>query len=319
MPTSATSVCVQGAPGHRQDRGRACTAPPTCSTRTASGCAAAASWWSARTGRSCPTSAQVLPALGELDVEPDHGRRAGRAGRTACRAVDPVDVARAQGRRPDGEVLRRAVWSHVGHRAETLVVPVGVAALAGAGVRRERTRSHALSGAACGTPPGRAAAAQRLAHEVLVQMEREGATTDDRVQDRVARTGHARRTSTRSGRRSTRCGWCCGCSATRRPGRTRPTASSTPRSRQTLSVAQAGARSGDRAVDRRRRGARRRGSRPAWTGRRASVTSCSTRPRTSRRCSCAPSGAAARPARPPCSATSPRARRRGPRRRGTTR
>lgn len=127
---------------------------------------------------------QVLPALGEYDV----------AQTTVddltigppIRHIDSPAVALLKGDARLAEVVRRAVWSHVTHPREPLVVPVGS--------RRWRVSSDRVAMAIDSLlardvryGSGRALLAQRLAHEVLVQMEREGVTTDDRDQDRVAR------------------------------------------------------------------------------------------------------------------------------------
>ena len=68
---------------------------------------------------------------------------------------------------------------------------------------------------------------------------------------------------------------------------------------------------GRRPLVGRRRRAARRARRPPRAHAEPRATSCSTRRRTCRRCSCARSAGAARPARRPCSATSRRGRRRG--------
>ena len=128
---------------------------------------------------------QVLPALGELDVAQTtvdaltsgppgarHGARRGRA---------------AQGRRPDGRgAAPRGLVPRRRHPPSRSSCPLGS--------RRWRVSPGARSrGGRRAQRPRRAVRrrprllAQRLAHEVLVQMEREGAATDDRDQDRVAR------------------------------------------------------------------------------------------------------------------------------------
>jgi DNA helicase IV len=125
----------------------------------------------------------VLPALGEVNVaqttiEELIGRRGG--------GVDDPEVARIKGDARMASVLRRALWAHVGEPAHGLVYAKGayryrlspevvrevVASL------REANRYKAA----------RAALAQRLAHLVLVQMERRGEAPDDRVQSAVARS-----------------------------------------------------------------------------------------------------------------------------------
>ncbi|HET7476108.1 MAG TPA: AAA family ATPase [Dermatophilaceae bacterium] len=131
----------------------------------------------------------VLPALGELQVR--HTTVAELVAAVPVRAVDDTGTAVLKGDPRMAEVLRRAVWSSVRAPADPLVVPRGarrwrlpayqvreiVAELAGRGVRY---------GAARGMLP------QRLAHAVLLQMEAAGESTDDRVQDAVARSAPVR-------------------------------------------------------------------------------------------------------------------------------
>ena len=180
----ATSICVQGAPG---------------TGKTAVGLHRAA-WllysFRAQLDRSGvlvvgPNRAfldhigAVLPSLGEvrvghatIDSLLDHGR---------VRAEDPTDVAVLKGDARLAEVLRRAVWSHVGRAEEALVVPRGS--------RRWRVPAHevqdeldALVTRGVRYNAARALLPQRLAHHVLLRMERSGDSPDDRVQDTVARS-----------------------------------------------------------------------------------------------------------------------------------
>ena len=127
----------------------------------------------------------VLPSLGEVRVRHatvdtllEHGR---------VRAEDPTAVAILKGDARLAEVLRRAVWSHVGRAEEPLVVPRGS--------RRWRVPAHdiqddvaALLTRGVRYSAGRDLLPQRLAHRVLLQMERAGDSPDDRVQDAVARS-----------------------------------------------------------------------------------------------------------------------------------
>ncbi|MER7070105.1 AAA family ATPase [Terrabacter sp. NPDC000476] len=127
----------------------------------------------------------VLPSLGEVRVGHatietllDHGR---------VRATEPADVATLKGDARLAGVLRRAVWSSLVRPTEALVVPRGV--------RKWRVPAYEVAGivdelAARGV---RYAAArdllpQRLAHHVLLEMERAGDAPDDRVQDAVAKS-----------------------------------------------------------------------------------------------------------------------------------
>ncbi len=180
----STSICVQGAPG---------------TGKTAVGLHRAA-WllYSFRAGleRSGvlvvgPNRAfldhigAVLPSLGEVRVRHttiddllDHGR---------VRATEPADVAVLKGDARLAGVLRREVWSRVRRAEEALVVPRGV--------RRWRVPAHEvqevldeLASRGVRYSAARALLPQRLAHHVLVQMERAGESPDDRVQDTVARS-----------------------------------------------------------------------------------------------------------------------------------
>jgi DNA helicase IV len=183
-----TSICVQGAPG---------------TGKTAVGLHRAA-WllYSFRAGLERagvlvvgPNRAfldhigAVLPALGEVRVRHttvddllDHGR---------VRANDSPAVATLKGDARLAPVLRRAVWSHVRRPQEALVVPRGV--------RRWRVPTHQvqevldeLTTRGVRYSAARALLPQRLAHHVLVQMERAGESPDDRVQDAVARSAPVR-------------------------------------------------------------------------------------------------------------------------------
>ncbi|WP_433232306.1 HelD family protein [Actinomadura formosensis] len=124
----------------------------------------------------------VLPALGEVRVE--QATIDDLLG--APLGEEPAAVAAAKGDARMADVLRKALWLHVRKPEEGLVVTRGSARyrLAGHEVReiaaglRETTRYGA----------GRAAFAQRLAHRILVLMERRGEAPDDRVQDQVARS-----------------------------------------------------------------------------------------------------------------------------------
>jgi DNA helicase IV len=184
----ATSICVQGAPG---------------TGKTAVGLHRAA-WllYSYRAGLERtgvlvvgPNRAfldhigAVLPALGEVRVRHttvddllDHGR---------VRATDSPVVATLKGDARLAPVLRRAVWSQVRRPQEALVVPRGV--------RRWRVPTHQvqevldeLTTRGVRYSAARALLPQRLAHHVLVQMERAGESPDDRVQDAVARSAPVR-------------------------------------------------------------------------------------------------------------------------------
>ena len=180
----ATSVCVQGAPG---------------TGKTAVGLHRAAWLLYAHRDRLSragvlvvgPNRAfldhigAVLPALGEVEVH--HTTAAALVGGTAARGVDATDTAVLKGDPRMAELLRRAVWAHVGTATEPLVVPRGarkwrVAAYLVADVLDELRERGVRYGAAGAMLP------QRLAHLVLLAMERAGESPDDRVQDAVARS-----------------------------------------------------------------------------------------------------------------------------------
>ncbi|WP_406716797.1 HelD family protein [Streptomyces althioticus] len=127
---------------------------------------------------------QVLPALGELAVA--QATVDDLVAHVEVRGTDDATAATVKGDARMAEVLRRALYSHVTMPAEPVVVVRGS--------RRWRVPAYELEeivhqlldrdiryGAA------REALPQRIAHAVLVQMERAGEAPDDRVQDAVAR------------------------------------------------------------------------------------------------------------------------------------
>ena len=134
---------------------------------------------------------QVLPALGELEVRQTtvdelvtEGLRDVR-----LRGTDSPEAALVKGDARMAEVLRRALRSHVrvpDEGGEALVVVRGsrrwrVPAWELAEIVRELLSRDMRYGAA------REALPQRIAHAVLVRMERAGEAPDDRVQNAVAR------------------------------------------------------------------------------------------------------------------------------------
>ncbi|MFB7505391.1 HelD family protein [Streptomyces broussonetiae] len=128
---------------------------------------------------------QVLPALGELAVQQatvdDLVAR-----REVVRGTDEAAAAVVKGDARMAEVLRRALYAHVSMPTEPVVVVRGsrrwrVAAHELEDVVKELLQRDIRYGAA------REALPQRIAHAVLVQMERSGEAPDDRVQDAVAR------------------------------------------------------------------------------------------------------------------------------------
>lgn len=131
----------------------------------------------------------VLPSLGEVRVS--HATIEGLLDHGAVRATEPAVVATLKGDARLADVIHRAVWSRVGRATEPLVVPRGV--------RKWRVPPHEVQTvldelAARGVrfEAARQLLPQRLAHLVLLQMERDGEAPDDRVQDAVARSAPVR-------------------------------------------------------------------------------------------------------------------------------
>lgn len=127
---------------------------------------------------------QVLPALGELEVK--QATVDDLVAHVEVRGRDEAASAVVKGDARMAEVLRRAVRSHVTMPVEPVVVVRGsrrwrVPAYELEVIVRELLDRDIRYGAA------REALPQRIAHAVLVQMERSGEAPDDRVQDAVAR------------------------------------------------------------------------------------------------------------------------------------
>lgn len=127
---------------------------------------------------------QVLPALGELDVK--QATVDDLVAHVEVRGADDAAAAVIKGDARMADVLRSAVYSHVTPPTEPVVVVRGsrrwrVPAYELEGIVRELLDRGIRYGAA------REALPQRIAHMVLVQMERSGEAPDDRVQDAVAR------------------------------------------------------------------------------------------------------------------------------------
>ncbi|MFC9845909.1 HelD family protein [Streptomyces sp. NPDC060223] len=127
---------------------------------------------------------QVLPALGELEVK--QATVDDLVAHVEIRGTDGATAAVIKGDARMAEVLRRAVRSHVTLPAEPVMVVRGsrrwrVPAYELEEIVRELLDRDIRYGAA------HAALPQRIAHAVLVQMERSGEAPDDRVQDAVAR------------------------------------------------------------------------------------------------------------------------------------
>ncbi|WP_033281207.1 HelD family protein [Streptomyces sp. NRRL F-525] len=127
---------------------------------------------------------QVLPALGELAVR--QGTVDDLVARVEVRGTDEAPAAVIKGDARMAEVLRKAIYSHVTLPTEPVMVVRGsrrwrVPAYELEAIVRELLDRDIRYGAA------REALPQRIAHAVLVQMERSGEAPDDRVQDAVAR------------------------------------------------------------------------------------------------------------------------------------
>ncbi|MFH9979847.1 HelD family protein [Streptomyces sp. NPDC017179] len=127
---------------------------------------------------------QVLPALGELTVQ--QATVDDLVAQVEVRGADDAATAIVKGDARMAEVLRRALYSHV-------TMPTGPVVVV-RGSRRWRVPAYELEeivrelldrGIRYGA--AREALPQRIAHAVLVQMERAGEAPDDRVQDAVAR------------------------------------------------------------------------------------------------------------------------------------
>ncbi|MGW5045531.1 HelD family protein [Streptomyces griseoluteus] len=127
---------------------------------------------------------QVLPALGELSVQ--QATVDDLVAQVEVRGTDEARAAVLKGDARMAEVLRRALYAQVTMPAEPVVVVRGsrrwrVPAYELEEIVRELLEREIRYGAA------REALPQRIAHAVLVQMERAGEAPDDRVQDAVAR------------------------------------------------------------------------------------------------------------------------------------
>jgi len=126
---------------------------------------------------------RVLPTLGEVSVVQTTFEQL--VGRTP-KVVDSAETARIKGDARMAAVLHRALWRHVGRPTEGLMYVEGAFRY-----RIPDYEAQDIIASLRGTTryvPGRAAAAQRLAHAVLVQMERQAKSPDDRTQNAVARS-----------------------------------------------------------------------------------------------------------------------------------
>lgn len=134
----------------------------------------------------------VLPALGEIDARQTTAEGLLKESTGAkVRGVDSAAVATLKGDARLAEVLSRALWSSISSAEGPLAVPHGS--------RVVRVPSHGIGAAIASLrergvryEAGRKLLSQRLAHEVLLRLEAQGETTDDRVQNAVARSGPVR-------------------------------------------------------------------------------------------------------------------------------
>ena len=300
----------------------ACTARRTCSTPSATGWPAPGVLVVGPNRAFLDYIGAVLPGARRDRGRPDDHRGAASPTRAGPRASTPRRRRHAQGRRPAGRraAPRRVVATCRDADRARSSCRAASRTLAGAGVRGGGDRRRAARAAASGTaPPGRCCRSGWPTRSCCRwSAPATPPTTGCRTRWRAAAGQAVRRR--RCGRRSTRARCCsqlladADVLAARRRRAARPTTS-----RRLLLWADAAAEPRQRPLVGGRRGAGRRGP-PTWSSARpASGTSCSTRRRTSRRCSCGRSGGAAPPARRPCSATSRRARRRGRPTRGSRR
>ena len=125
----------------------------------------------------------VLPTLGEIEV----GHTTVEELTGSSRGTESAAVATLKGDARLARLLHRAVWSRVQRASEPLIVPRGV--------RRWRVPEYdvqdvldELTSRGVRYEAARQMLPRRLAHAVLVRMERAGDSPDDKVQDAVARS-----------------------------------------------------------------------------------------------------------------------------------
>jgi DNA helicase IV len=126
---------------------------------------------------------QVLPALGEVSVLQ---KTIDELLDRPMTGTDPPDSARLKGEARMADVLRRALWGHVAEPDGDFVYVHGATRYRVGRGRVAQTVADLRGATRYG--PGRDAVAQRLANLVLSQMERRGATPDDRELNAVARS-----------------------------------------------------------------------------------------------------------------------------------
>jgi DNA helicase IV len=126
----------------------------------------------------------VLPALGEVDITQTTVEDL--IGRATDRPEEQPAAAQVKGDARMAELLRRALWAQISPPTEEFVFIKGISRYRVSGGRIAQTIDSLRGGTRYGA--GRSALAQRLAHLVLLQMERRGAVPDDRDQEAVARS-----------------------------------------------------------------------------------------------------------------------------------
>ncbi|WP_214326461.1 HelD family protein [Nonomuraea sediminis] len=124
----------------------------------------------------------VLPALGEVKVDQTTAHEL----LGAYAAPEDSAVAAIKGSARMAAVLERALWLHIAKPTEGVVYTKGAYRYRVADYEVREIVASLRGTTRYG--PGRAALAQRLAHQVLVRMEQRGESPDDRVQDAVARS-----------------------------------------------------------------------------------------------------------------------------------
>lgn len=126
----------------------------------------------------------VLPALGEVDITQTTIEEL--IGRQTAQLDEDPRTARLKGDARMAAVLQRALWAHISPPSEEFLYTKGSSRYRIGSGRIGEMIDSLRGGTRYGD--GRVALAQRLAHLVLMQMERRGATPDDRDQDAVAKS-----------------------------------------------------------------------------------------------------------------------------------
>jgi len=130
----------------------------------------------------------VLPALGEVSVLQ---KTIDELIDRPVAGTDTPEAARLKGDARMADVLRRALWGHIESPDDDLVYVHGSTRYRVARGRVAQIVNDLRGGTRYG--PGRDGVAQRLANLILAQMERRGATPDDRELNAVARSAPVRR------------------------------------------------------------------------------------------------------------------------------